>query len=97
MSEQKKPVVITTGADKGVFFGYLEKHDQKEKVVTLIDCRMCVYWSHDVRGVVGLAKNGPTTNCKITAAAPKAIIANVNAVFVCTDEATKAWEVGPWA
>lgn len=92
---EEKFVVITT-SHRGVFAGVLD--DQTDKVVTLKNARMCVYWSADVRGVVGLAKGGPTASCKITPAAMSVNIPSetVTLIMDATDPARKAWENEPW-
>lgn len=91
---EDRAVVVTT-AKRGVFFGY------GAPVVggkgTLKDARMCVTWSSDVRGVLGLAVSGPTAGCRITPAVPVLEIDEITAVMDCTAEAVKAWESQPWA
>jgi len=87
-----RPVVVTT-AHRGVFFGYATETDGE--TVKLKRGRLCVYWSADVKGFMGLAAGGPTSNCRI---GPPADIElrNVSAVLEVTEEAVKAWEKGPW-
>jgi hypothetical protein len=100
----KIPVVITTDSSKrGVFMGLvdsneLEKAFSTKEEVTLKaeEVRMAVYWSTDVKGVIALASTGPTSNCRITSAAPKAIIKGVSAVLEMTPAALKAWRKEPW-
>lgn len=86
--------VMVTTAHKGVFGGILVSQDGD--TVRLKEPRMCVYWSRDVRGVVGLAANGPTASCKVTAACLDADIKSVTGVFLCTDDAAEAWRAEPW-
>ncbi len=88
-----RPVVVTT-AHRGVFFGYAT--DTTGETITLKDSRLCVYWSSELKGFMGLASMGPTKNCKI---GPKADITlrNITAVLEATPEAVTAWEKGPWA
>lgn len=83
-------VVITT-AHRGVFFGYIPKLTDA-KSITAKKVRMAVYWSADVRGVLGLAATGPVSGCKITPAVDEMVINDVTSVMKCTDEAVKAWE-----
>ena len=90
----KKMVVVTT-THKGVFAGY-PVGEAKDGTVKLTQARMCVYWSQDVHGVVGLAATGPSKNCRVTAAAPSIQLEGVTAIAECTPEATAAWEKGPW-
>src|SRR6476659_10030583 len=88
-----RPVVVTT-AHRGVFFGYAADIDGE--TIKLRASRLCVYWSADVRGFMGLAANGPTKSCKV---GPPADITlrNITAVLEVTPSAEKAWLEGPWA
>ena len=90
----KKMVVVTT-EHRGVFAGY-PVGVAKDRTIKLTDARMCVYWSQDVHGVVGLAATGPSKSCRVTAKAPSITLEAVTAVAECTPEATAAWEKGPW-
>ena len=87
------PLVVTT-SHKGVFFGYGNPTD--ESTIQLTEVRMCVYWSPDVRGVVGLAANGPTSSCRIGPAAPAMTLRDVTAVMEVSDKAEAAWKSEPW-
>jgi len=94
-------VAVLVCTDKrGVFMGWAAasalKGDAWRKKLTLKDARMCVYWSSDVRGVLGLAANGPTSSCKVTPCVPEQIVVDVHGVSRCTDEAIAAWEKEPW-
>lgn len=88
-----RPVVITT-EHRGVFFGYAE--DTSGEQIRLTKSRLCLYWSADVKGFMGLAATGPTRGCKV---GPPADITlrNITAVLECTPAAVEAWESGPWA
>lgn len=88
-----RPVIVTT-AHRGVFFGYATKTDGE--TVALTRARLCLYWSRDVKGFMGLASTGPTASCRI---GPPADITlrNITAVLAVTPTAAKAWESGPWA
>jgi len=88
--------VVVTTVHRGVFAGILEKHDVVQKTVTLKDGRMCVQWATKVRGIVGLARLGPTKYCRVTPSAPKMYLYDVTAVMLCTEDARKAWEKEPW-
>jgi hypothetical protein len=92
----RQAVVVTT-AHKGVFFGYLDGGDRNAKTVTLSEAQMCVYWSDDVKGVVGLAATGPTRSCRITRPAPRTTLHDVTSVMDATDEAVKTWQDRPWS
>lgn len=92
MTTTERPVLVTT-AHRGVFFGYAENTDGDS--ITLRAARLCVYWSRDVRGFMGLAANGPTQGCRI---GPPATITlrNITSVAEVTPTAVQAWEAAPW-
>jgi hypothetical protein len=90
-----QPLVVTT-AHRGVFFGYGAPTLETSKIVRLTNARMCVYWSADVKGVVGLAAMGPTDNCRIGPAAPALTLSEVTAVMEVSKEAEKRWTQQPW-
>lgn len=92
----KRPVVITT-EHRGVFFGYVLDDSKLPTEVTLEDARICVYWSADVKGVLGLAATGPSKNCRISHAVPKFTAYKVTAVLDCTPEASEKWEQSLWS
>lgn len=87
-----RPVVVTT-AHRGVFFGYA--HDTDGEQIKLTRSRLCIYWSADCKGFMGLAANGPSKSCKI---GPPADITlrNITAVLEVTPEAVERWEKAPW-
>lgn len=87
-----RPVIVTT-AHRGVFFGYADKTDGE--TIKLNKARLCVYWSADCKGFMGLAAGGPTASCKIGPAADIEV-RNITAVLEVTPEAVKAWEAAPW-
>src|SRR5438309_5256422 len=93
--KSKRPVVVTT-EHRGVFFGNLNGSDPESKVVSITEAQMCVYWSADVRGIVGLAVTGPSKSCKVTPAAPKIMLQGVTSIMDTTDDAAKAWRARPW-
>ena len=86
------PVIVTT-AHRGVFFGYAA--DVDGEMIALKDSRLCVYWSTDMKGFMGLAANGPSASCRI---GPKADITlrNITAVLTVTPEAEQKWLAAPW-
>ena len=95
MAKEKKVVVTTK--HRGVFFGTTIA--PQADPLKLKDARMAVYWSRDVKGVPGLAANGPTEGCRISPAAPLLAIPkrDVTSVMHCSDEAVAAWESEPWS
>ena len=89
----KQALVVTT-LHKGVFFGYGEV--TTKKTIRLEQAQMCIYWSEDVKGVVGLAATGPSTGCRIGPPAPAITIHEVTAIMEASPEAEKAWTQQPW-
>lgn len=97
MQKGKVPVLITTDSTKrGVFMGFINPEDSDKETLEAEELRMAVYWSTDVKGVLGLASTGPSKNCRISAAAPKAVLKGVTAVVEISEEALKAWRKEPW-
>lgn len=90
----ERPVIICTDK-RGVFFGYAK--DTTGDPVILDRPRMVVYWSKDVKGILGLAATGPTASCKVTAAPPRIELRGITCVVEVSAEAAKAWEAAPWA
>lgn len=88
-----KKQIITTDK-RGVFFGHVQKKTKDQ--ITLTQAQMCVYWSSDVRGVLGLAADGPSESCRITKAIPKIELNGITSVMDVTEEAQKKWESCPW-
>ena len=93
MEKKEIPLVVTT-AHKGVFFGF--GHPTTESIIRIEKARMCVYWSADVRGVLGLASNGPTKGCKIGPSVPAITLRDVTSVMEVSAEAAAKWEEQPW-
>lgn len=89
----KGRAVIVTTAHRGVFFGYATKTDGD--VIRLHKAQLCVYWSADVKGFMGLASGGPTSNCRIGPPA-EIELRSITAVLEVTPSAVKAWESQPW-
>jgi hypothetical protein len=94
-SNDKKAVVVTT-AHKGVFFGFADPKSLELKTLRIEQAQMCVYWSTGVRGIVGLAANGPDKQCKVTPAAPAMTLHEVTSVMECSSQAEEAWKSQPW-
>ena len=93
MKGEVKPLVVTT-QHRGVFFGYGQ--ETTEKTIRIEKAQMCVYWSADVKGVVGLAADGPTASCKIGPPAPAITLQDVTSVMVVSNEAEAKWKQQPW-
>ena len=91
---RKRAVLVTTEL-RGVFFGYTSSLTNDDKTITLAGARLCVYWSPDLRGFMGLATKGPTSDCRI---GPPATITlyNITSITEVAPDAVKAWEAAPW-
>lgn len=91
------PVMVTT-EHRGVFFGFIDPvtTEGDARTVRLYRVRMCIYWTADVRGVLGLAHVGPSKECKVTPPNASARLSGVTGVFTCSPEAVEAWEGEPW-
>lgn len=90
---QERGVIVTT-AHGGVFFGYAR--ETSGATVKLRGARLCVYWSADLRGFMGLASAGPNSNCKIGPAADIEL-RDITSVVECSPEAVAKWEKATWA
>lgn len=88
------PLVITT-AHKGVFFGY--GVPTTDTTIRIERARMCVSWSADIKGVVGLAATGPSSGCRIGPEAPAITLQAVTAVMEASPAAVAQWNSQPWA
>lgn len=93
MKTKTKFLLVTT-IHRGVFAGYGEP--TKEKTIRLTQARMCVYWSADMRGVLGLASQGPSIGCRIGFAVPAITLQDVTSVTEISTEAEAAWQKQPW-
>ena len=91
ITDDGKAVVVTT-AHRGVFYG--RARETSGETIRLTGARLCIYWSADVRGFMGLAAGGPTSGCKI---GPRATITlrNITSVLECSEAAEAAWEAAP--
>ena len=91
----EKGLIVTT-LHKGVFFGYATKPKAMPKEITLKHARMCIYWSNNVHGVLGLAATGPLTGCKTSPAVPEIKLSDVTSIMECSKDAVTAWELKIW-
>ncbi|HWM26571.1 MAG TPA: hypothetical protein VNP98_17270 [Chthoniobacterales bacterium] len=93
MKNDNIPLVVTT-AHRGVFFGY--GRTTTNKTIRLEKAQMCVSWSSDVKGVLGLAANGPTRGCRVGPPVPAMTLQDVTGVMEASEKAEKAWLAQPW-
>jgi len=94
MARTEERYVLVTTAHKGVFAGYASKTDGA--TIKLREARLCVYWSSDLRGFMGLASHGPSKNCKIGPAADIEL-RDITSVVEVSEQAKEAWTKAPWA
>jgi hypothetical protein len=87
-TKKSRPVIVTT-AHRGVFYGYASNTDGAS--ITLTKARLCLYWSADLRGFMGLASHGPNSQCKI---GPPADITlrDITSVVEVTPGAAQKWD-----
>lgn len=90
--KSERAVMVTT-EHRGVFFGYATDIDGE--TIELKRARLCVYWSADVKGFMGLAAGGPSASCKVGPAAD-IVLRKITAVLAVTPEAVARWESAPW-
>lgn len=90
----KEVAVMIGNSRNGLWFGYAT--DTSGSTVVLKRARQIVYWSADCKGAGGLAANGPTEGCRITAAVPEVHVRDVTTVGVLSPEATAKFEAAPW-
>jgi hypothetical protein len=91
-TSKERPVLVTT-AHKGVFFGHASETDGA--TIKLKAARLCVSWSADLRGFMGLASIGPSNNCRIGPAADIEL-RDITSVVEVSPEAVERWNKAPW-
>lgn len=94
MQKQKERAVLVTTAHRGVFFGY--SVETSGTTIKLRAARLCVSWSSDLRGFMGLASAGPNSNCRIGPAADIEV-RDITSVTEVSPQAVEKWEKAPWA
>lgn len=94
MIKKTEIAVVVTTAHKGVFFGYGVPSDAP--TIVLKKARMCVYWTTDLHGVLGLAVTGPGKGCKVGPEVSEITLRDVTAVVVCSDRSVEAWGKELW-
>ena len=85
--------VLVTTEHKGIFFGYA--YETGGTTIKLRAGRLCVYWTSDLRGFMGLASAGPSSGCRIGPAADIEL-RDITAVVEVSDVAVVKWEKGQW-
>ncbi len=92
----KNVLVTTDHNNRGVFGGVLLEYDNEKCTARLKDARMCIYWSKDMHGVLGLASSGPSKDCRVSESVPEMSLNFITMVVLMTDEAMGRWEEEPW-
>ncbi len=92
-TSNERAVLVTT-AHKGIFFGYAT--ETSGPTIKLRAARLCVYWTADLRGFMGLASRGPSNQCKIGPAVDIEL-RDITSVVEVSPEAVARWEKSPWA
>lgn len=92
--KKKEHAVVVTTAHKGVFFGYAT--ETGGSTIKLRAARLCVYWTTDLRGFMGLASMGPSKGCRVGPAADIEL-RDITAIVECSPAAITQWESEPWA
>ena len=92
-TKAERAVLVTT-AHKGVFFGYAT--ETSGPTIALRAARLCIYWTTDLRGFMGLASEGPSQGCKIGPAADIEL-RDITAVVQVSEKAVERWNKAPWA
>ena len=93
-NKAKIPMIVTT-AHKGVFFGY--GTPTTEKTIRIEQAQMCVYWSADVKSVLGLAATGPSRGCRVGPPVPSMTIQDVTGIIEASPISEAAWKAQPWS
>lgn len=86
--------VMVTTEHRGVFAGFAS--DTSGDSIQLRQARNCIYWSSDLKGFMGLASDGPNSNCKIGPAADIEL-RKITSVVEVTPEAQAKWLDAPWS
>lgn len=85
-----RPVLVTT-KHRGVFAGLIpDDQDLTERSFPLSEARMAIYFG-TTRGVMELAKTGPTTKSRISAKADIPMLHDITAIMDITPEAWDKW------
>lgn len=95
-ADTKIPVMVTTEF-KGVFFGYIKPEDTHADKLTLTNARNCIYWAESVKGVFGLAANGPNGSCKIGPKVEELLLSGITSVSKVSPAAAEKWEDAKWS
>lgn len=97
MSKTKEKAYVVFVEPRIVLFGYSTEENLRSDKPMLKNARLCVYWSKETRGQLGLAERGPQEGSRVTPQVTEHhICTKVEAFIPCTERATKQWESEPW-
>ena len=86
--------VLVCTDKRGVFAGRLL--EQGADRIALADAQMCIHWSAETRGVLGLAATGPAGDSRVGPRVSRIELTGITAVVDMTDEAVERWRAQPW-
>ena len=86
-----KAVLVTTEF-RGVFFGEIKNDKKLPGEITLKNARNCLSWSSEVGGFLGLASDGPNSNCRIGKSVSELTLYKITSVTPVSEKAVKAWK-----
>ena len=90
----KERCVLVTTVHRGIFCGYAT--DTDGPTINLRAARLCISWSSDLRGFMGLASDGPNNKCRIGPAADIQL-RDITAVVEISPQAEEKWQQAPWS
>jgi len=90
----KERCVLVTTVHRGIFAGYAT--DTDGPTINLRAARLCISWSSDLRGFMGLASDGPNNKCRIGPAADIQL-RDITAVVEISPQAEAKWQQAPWS
>lgn len=96
MSKKIAVLITTDNTKRGVFSGLIDEKDVNNQTLVVEELRMAVYWSSDMKGVLGLASIGPSKTCKISKAVKRGTLQGVTATLELSKEAFDNWKKEPW-
>lgn len=98
MAIKKKPaskkMMLVCTEYRAVFIGYIETNKAPD-YVDLTEVRNVLYWHQPGKGLLNLAKEGPSGQCKIGSKAPNIRAYKVTATAELTPEAQRKFEALP--
>lgn len=82
----------------GVYFGYADAlptdSDKAPDELTLTGCRFCSYWPDDMKGILGLASDGPNDKCRVGPPETRRL-RGIASVSLVEEPAVARWEAAP--